>query len=281
MARRAQISRNQITLARTLAQVSRTVHGVRPSPGWVGAVVRSIVTVGTMLLVWPRTVSAQWYVAGYLGTNHTMPASVSIEQPSIGTSLEFSDVTFNARPFQSPQYYGLRVGCLFGERRRWGVEFEWVHPKLYADTSRTVQVAGRSGGAVVDTTIAMDAFVQRYAMSHGMNFALVNLLTRVPIAHASRGLPSRIALTARAGAGLMLPHAESTVGGQSREQYERGGFGFQLAGGIDLRLVGRLSATLDYKFGHARPEITIVDGTARTSANVHQVAFGLAFGLAR
>src|SRR5712692_9074604 len=179
-------------------------HDVRHSRSSVGAVVRSIVTVGAVLLVCPRTVRAQWYVAGYLGTNHTIPASVSIEQPSIGTSLEIGDVTFIARPFQSPQYYGVRVGHVFGERRRWGVEFEWVHPKLYADTSRVVHVAGRSGGARVDTTTIMDAFVQRYAMSHGMNFALLNLVTRMPITTASSGFTSRVALTARAGAGLML-----------------------------------------------------------------------------
>jgi len=71
------------------------------------------------------------------------------------------------------------------------------------------------------------------------------------------------------------------VGGRSREQYQRAGIGFQVAGGVDVRLAGWLSAIADYKFGHARPEIDIVDGTGQMSANVHQLAFGLAFGLSR
>jgi hypothetical protein len=208
-----------------------------------------------------------------------MSNTVSIDQPSLGTSLQFSDVTFDARPFTSPQYYGVRVGYLFGERRRWGLEVEWLHPKVYADTTLPVHVTGRSGGVAVDTTTTMDTFVQRYAMSHGMNFALINFVARKPL--ATTGAASRVALIGRAGAGPMLPHAESTVAGRSREQYESGGVGFQFAGGIDVRLVGWLSAIADYKFGHAHPEITIVDGTGSTSANVHQVAFGLAFGLAR
>jgi opacity protein-like surface antigen len=238
------------------------------------------ITCAALLMV-SRSADAQWYVAGYLGANHTTPATVTIDQPAVGTSLEFQDVTFVARPFESPQYYGFRAGYMFGERRRWGAEFEWVHPKLYADTSRHVRVQGRSGGGSIDTTTTMDAVVQRYAMSHGMNFALFNLVTRMPITTASDGFASRVTLTARGGGGFMLPHAETTVSEQSLEQYEVAGFGFQLAGGIDVHLTGRLSATLDYKFGLARPEITIVDGTGSTSANVHQIAFGLAFGIAR
>jgi len=229
-----------------------------------------------MSLISASAADAQWYVAGYLGANHTMPATVSIDQPSLGTSLHFDDVTFVARPFTSPQYYGLRCGHLFGDERRWGLEFEWLHPKVYAEVERAVYVTGRSVGVTVDTTTRMDTFVQHYAMSHGMNFALVNVVARRAV-----GAASRLAVIGRAGAGPMLPHAETTVAGRSREQYAGAGLGFQVAGGVDVRLVGWLSAIADYKFAHARPQISIVDGTGRMSANVHQVAFGLAFGLSR
>ena len=241
----------------------------------------SVATAGAILLIHAPTAAAQWYVAGYLGANHTMPATVSIDQPSLGTSLDFEDVTLVARPFTSPQYYGLRVGHLFGDQRRLGVEVEWLHPKVYADVEKNVHVTGRSRGVTIDTTTRMDTFVQHYAMSHGMNFALVNIVGRMPLGAKSGGQVSRVALVGRAGLGPMLPHAETTVGGRSREQYERAGIGFQVAGGVDVQLVGWLSAIADYKFGHARPEITIVDGTGRMSANVHQLAFGLAFGLSR
>jgi hypothetical protein len=236
-------------------------------------------TATAFLLLCASRAEAQWYVAGYLGANHTMPATVSIDQPSLGTSLEFHDVTFEAKPFTSPQYYGVRVGHLFGNGRQWGLEFEWLHPKVYANTARDVHVTGQSGGVDGDTTIRMDAVVQHYAMSHGMNFALVNFVARIPF--ADHGAASRWSFVGRAGAGPMFPHAETTVDGRSRSQYEAAGLGVQVAGGIDVRLAGWLSATADYKFGHARPEITIVDGTGQMSANVHQIAFGLAFGFAR
>ena len=239
-----------------------------------------VILVASMFLVWPDTVHAQWYAAGYLGTNRTLSAPVSIEQPTRNTSLTFSDVPFEARPFKSPQYYGVRVGHMFGRQRRFGAEFEWIHPKAYADTTQVVHISGRLNGVLVDTDGRMDTIVQRYAMSHGMNFALFNAVMRIPLSESGSGLASRVAVTARAGAGPMLPHAENTVAGESREQYEAGGIGYQVAGGVDVRLVGWLSVFSDYKFGHGNPEVMIADGTGGTTANVHQLAFGLAFGMA-
>lgn len=232
-------------------------------------------------LICPRVAHAQWYVAGYLGANHTLSAPISVDQPDLGTSLEFADVPFAARPFESPQYYGVRAGRLFGAQRRFGVEFEWFHPKVYAETDKAVHISGRYAGAPIDTTAPMDTIVQRYSMSHGMNFMLVNAVMRVPVSDAGSGLASRVALTGRAGAGPMLPHGESQVVGMVVEQYEVAGVGYQVAGGADVRLVGWLSATVEYKFGHASPEITIDRGTGHTTANLHQIAFGLAVGLAR
>ena len=240
-----------------------------------------VAALGSALLLSPTVADAQWYAAGYLGTNRTLSAPVTIDQPARSTSLTFSDVSFEARPFKSPQYYGVRVGRLFGERRRFGVEFEWLHPKAYADTSQVVHITGRHAGVNVDAIARMDTIVQRYAMSHGMNFALVNAVVRVPLAEGGNGFASRVAFTARAGAGPMVPHAENTIDGESREQYEAGGIGYQVAGGLDVRLAGPLSAAIDYKFGHGTPEVMVVDGTGRTTANVHQLAFGLALGFSR
>ena len=87
-----------------------------------------------LLAIAPRPAAAQWYVAGYAGGNHTQPATVSIDQPSRGIHLEFTDVPFESQSLTSPQYYGYRVGRLFGRDRQWGVEFEFIHPKVFSRT---------------------------------------------------------------------------------------------------------------------------------------------------
>ena len=222
----------------------------------------------------PVPADAQWFAAAYLGANATRPSTVSVEVPSQGLSVEYHDVEFEARPFASPQYYGGRVGRWFGASGRVGVEVEFIHLKMYAKTEGQYATTGAFGTAPDTPGAAMDAVVQRYAMSHGLNFLVANLVTRTPL----RGPMSFVA---RAGLGPTLPHAETTVLGQARDGYEYGGFGAHVAAGLDVRLRGRLSLVAEYKFTYASPRIDLADGFGQTTAATHHVAFGLAFGIAR
>jgi hypothetical protein len=226
--------------------------------------------------------SAQWYVAGFAGANHTQPATVTIDQPSRDTHLDIAGVTFRSESMDSPQYYGYRVGWLHGDRTRWqwGLELEFVHPKVFGRTGRTVTFSGRIGGVAVSATAPMDTLVSRYAMSHGLNFALANLVLRFPLGAPGTG-PSRFAVMARAGAGPTIPHAETTIQGESYDGYEVDGLGIHGAVGLEARLAGRLSGTLEYQCSYARPTITVVDGTGHTTATVHQLAVGLTIRLTR
>lgn len=222
----------------------------------------------------PARAEAQWYIGAYLGGNYTHPADVNIDQPDEGRALTFHDVHFDAKPLKSPQYYGYRFGRMFGTSRRFGIELEFIHLKVISRTSDSYLITGRSGGTTVDSVLPMDTYAQRYAMTHGLNFILANFVWRTPI----RG---PFAFIARAGAGPTLPHAESAIAGVSLEQYEYAGMGAHASAGIDLRLHNKWSAIAEYKLTTAHPEISIPSGTGKTSALTHQVAFGLAFGLAR
>jgi len=197
----------------------------------------------------PTAAQAQWYVGAYLGANYTHPATIRVDLPAAQLALRYDDVGFSGEPFASPQYYGIRIGREVG-RGRLGVEVEFIHLKVYADP--------------------MDAVVTRYAMSHGLNFLLVNLVARQPIANG------RASLVGRGGIGPTLPHAETTVLGIEREQYEFGGIGWQAAAGVEIALARRLRAEAEYKFTFARPVIDVAGGTGRTSSATHQVTFGLA-----
>ena len=151
----------------------------------------------------PAHADAQWFAAAYLGANATTSATVSIEVPDEGLALAYHDVAFEARPFASPQYYGARVGRLFGTSRRFGVEVEFIHLKVYAQTQDRYPTTGELGTSQAAAGGPMDAVVQRFAMSHGLNFLLANLVTRT-----SLGGP--MSFTARAGFGPTLPHGETT-----------------------------------------------------------------------
>ncbi|HWB15382.1 MAG TPA: outer membrane beta-barrel protein [Vicinamibacterales bacterium] len=235
-----------------------------------------IISIGalTAAAVLPARAEAQWYAGAYLGANYTQPANVSIDQPSRDTSLTFSDVHFAAEPWTSPQYYGWRVGRFFGASRRWGIELEYTHLKVIAKTDESYAVSGTLDGAPIGPDIGpMNTIVDRYRMTHGLNFYVGNLIVREPLRW------SRATFVGRAGAGITVPHAETTIRGEGREQYEYGGPGMNLSAGVDVRLTRLLSAVADYKFTFAKPEIDIVDGVGRTRSATHQVTIGLAIGM--
>jgi hypothetical protein len=228
-----------------------------------------------LTVLFSQPAHAQYYSAVYLGGNRTMSTDVSINQPSHNTAVAFHDVTFSAKPFQSPQYYGVRLGRLFGPARDYGVEVEFIHLKVIANTEKTVGISGQVAGVGVGPSAPMETIVDRYSMTHGLNFLLINAVVRQPVGSG------RMAIIARAGAGPTLPHAETSVLGAERAQYEFAGMGAHFAGGLDIRLRTRISALVEYKLTVARPQISIDAGDGQMLAITHQVAVGLAFGLSR
>ena len=85
--------------------------------------------------------------------------------------LTYGGVSFEAKPLEAPQYYGYRFGHTSTIKGpQFGIEFEFLHLKVYAKTDEPVALVGRINGAPVSATERMDARVSRYSMSHGLNF---------------------------------------------------------------------------------------------------------------
>lgn len=217
--------------------------------------------VGAVLLLVPGVASAQWYAGVYMGGHTTRPADVRVAGD--GYDITYPDVEFRAESLTSPQYYGWRLGRFVDEGRRLGVELEFIHLKVIAERE------------------SLGPEVSRYQMTHGLNFLVVNLTNRRPFGRSAYG-DAPYAFVTRAGVGITLPHAETTILGVPREQYEYAGLGAHLAAGFDIRLRGRLSLVTEYKLTYARPTITTAhSGTGRTTALSHHAAVGFAFGLSR
>jgi hypothetical protein len=230
------------------------------------------------LLVSPAIASAQIYGSISAGANHTGSADVTVTVPSAGLGVTYHDVQFSARPFDSPQYYVWRLGRLVGPAQRFGVEFEFTHLKVISNTAKSYVASGTIAGLAIPggTALPMNAEVQEYQMTHGLNFLLVNGVARLPL-----GAHGRVSLVGRVGLGSTLPHAETNVLNQSSQHYEFAGVGFGGSAGLVFKLTRILSVTADYKISDADPRITVVAGTGQMRAVSQQVAIGLAFGFAR
>lgn len=225
----------------------------------------------------PALASAQIYGSISAGANHTSPADVTVNVPAAGLGVTYDDVQFSARPFDSPQYYVWRLGRLIGKRQRFGLEFEFTHLKVIGQTAKTYAATGTINGAALPSgaTLPMNAEVEEYQMTHGLNFLIVNGVARFPLAGP------RLALVTRAGIGSVLPHAESDVLGAALQRYQFAGLGVNGSAGLALKLTHLLSLVADYKISAASPRITVVGGTGQMTAVSQQIAFGLAFGFAR
>jgi hypothetical protein len=202
------------------------------------------------LMANPADARAEWTVAGYLGASWTSPDSLALDQPANGVHLSWSDVTLRSRSFESPPYYGYRIGWFPSPNAPLGVQGELIHLKVFADSD------------------ALAPAVQRFSISHGLNLLLGSVVWRQP-------QERRVRFAARAGIGVAIPHGESQVFGVSQEQYEVSSLALQGAVGPTVRLATHLGAIVEYKVTTARPAVSVAGGTMTGRYTSQHVAAGL------
>jgi hypothetical protein len=190
-----------------------------------------------------------WTVGAYAGGAWTHSADVTLVSSTYGQQV-LPDVTFRSESFESPIYYGYRMGHRLG-RTALFVEGELIHLKVVAN----------------EQTLAPP--LESLAMTHGMNLILGNALWM------RRAGNDRVRVTLRGGFGITVPHAETRVHGQERGAYEYGSLGWQLAPGVALHATGPLYLNAEYKFTSARPEIETADGQATVPARTHHWLIGV------
>lgn len=242
---------------------------------------RRVVVVASMLTLWAaREAAADWTLTAYLGASRTQETSLTLVRPGSDTHVTLSPVHYDSASFEAPPYYGYRVGW-FPKSTWFGVEGEFIHLKVIADTARVTTVDGTFDGARVTGRRPMEEIIQRFSISHGMNLVLVNAVVRRGVAMSARTPTPRLVLTGRFGAGASIPHPESTVNGMTFESYEWGAFSMQGGAGIELRLGGRAYLTGEYKLSRTVQDVTIPGGSVRTPLVTHHLVGGLVTHLGR
>jgi hypothetical protein len=209
----------------------------------------------------------------FIGGALTQVSSIHLVQDQTQTDVVLSPVHYRSESFDAPIYYGYRAGVF--PRSGWlGVEGEFIHLKVVAETARTTSVTGVLDGRPVSATRPLADVVQRFEISHGLNLVLANVVARY-METAARPSASRWILSGRFGIGASIPNAESTFAGVSREQYEWGALSLQGAGGVEVRLTTRLYLTGEYKFTRTVQQVSVVSGTVRTPLRTHHLVAGV------
>jgi hypothetical protein len=234
-----------------------------------------ILLVAGVVLALPSPAHADVMLSAYLGGAWTHPSTASLHQPPQQTSLEFVDLHYRGESNRPRRYYGYRIGWIPRSRRWMAIEAEHVHAKVFAETADIRRVRGTLQGVPIDVSQKVSLVVQDLAMSHGLNFIFGNFVLRREFG-PRHGSGRRASATIRMGAGPTVPHAESTIGGVRREQYEYGGIGAQVGGGIEFAVWRSLHVLGEYKFTGTSARISVDRGEAVIPARSHHVVAGAA-----
>jgi lipid A oxidase len=226
-----------------------------------------VLSVSCVYLVSLQPARAEWAAAAYFGGARTAQTALRVQAQ--GTDLRIHPISYRANSFQSPIYYGYRAGYFF--TRHFGVEGEFTHLKVYADTARNAQFSGSLRGSPFNGMARLDSVVQRFNITHGANLLVANFVARKGLGHDLES--PRFTLLARVGGGLTIPHAENEILGISNdERYQIGSPAFHLAAGTEIRLWRRLSADTEVKYTRTRENVDTAQGAAESLLNsVHGI----------
>ncbi|MEM4408130.1 MAG: outer membrane beta-barrel protein [Candidatus Caldarchaeum sp.] len=215
-----------------------------------------------------------WQVAFYGGRSLTQPSEITLHLPGQKTRLRFEGVRYSDRSFEMPIYYGVKVNYFLPKNPSLVFGVEVLHNKVYAQAERDVRAFGVENGVPVDRNQRLSDTVQKFDVSHGVNYLTFNVTYR-PLSGRGGNFVPYLGL----GLGVLLLHPENRVGGQAREQWEWDGFGWQVFLGGEYELGSGWSLFFEYKYTDSSVTVNVVDGWADTRLRTHHFAFGSAYRL--
>jgi len=254
---------------------------MKASPDFCG--VRSRVAGRSVLLLLVACLSgrtaarAEFVISGFGGAAFTQDNELRLKQAG-GTDLTFHGVSYEGRDFQSPQYYGVRLSYFLSEHPHWGFGLEFIHAKIYLDTSETVHVSGSRAGAPVNDSERVADTINSFSISHGLNFLTADLIYRWFPAERGASVAGRFQPYAGLGVGALIPHVESDIGGVKAEEYQWRGPGVQPFLGTNFDVTRHWSLFVEYKFSYANlDELSIPGGSISLEPLSHHLVAGISF----
>jgi lipid A oxidase len=238
------------------------------------AIFFSIITVGVLQA---DIAKAELSLAFFAGKSFTDDGDLTLKQGN--THLDFKNVSWDDHSFDTPIYYGMRVGYWFDSHPNWGFSVDFNHMKNYLDYAATVPVSGVRGGVAVNGREPISNTIEDFNMSHGLNTLTFNAQYRwFPAGVRDDSLLGRIQLYAGLGAGFSIPHVEAKVNGIETYEYQWGA-GPVINGllGFNVDIYRFVSGFVEYKLTYADVEAELKGGGSINTETVnHQIIFGLA-----
>ncbi len=250
----------------------------------LGAMAGGLLLAGSLPAQPATPTRSEMYVSWRYNSENFARTDMRIVQASRGTDFLLHDVAsheergwnelFRHKP-TVPQY-SVRIGYVLPYAPAWAAEISFEHARFVVTRPQGVRLSGTLSGRALDSSVVLTKEVLDFRMNNGANFLLLNLVRKsnLPgeVAHSGN-----VALLAKAGAGLLFPHADNAVfGKRNSPAFQFGGVDVGLEAALRVHVSQRLYVELGQKGVFARYRgIKIRDGHADLDVWAHTTALSL------
>jgi hypothetical protein len=165
----------------------------------------------------------EWYFSWGYSKEYWQPSDIHISQPALGNDFTIHDVRAEDYPqwnsgvfnkqLTDPEY-SVRVGHFFDKYRTLALELNYDHTKYSSYIDQNARVSGKISGNYVDMIQLLSYDYFHYNLHNGANHVMINIVKRIPILGEVNQTFS-LAGMLKAGAGIMLPHSENEIMGNT------------------------------------------------------------------
>lgn len=170
-----------------------------------------------------------WYFSWGYSRQQYAPSDIHVSQPSQGNDFTLHQARASDFPasipdtisslfqleFTNPQE-NIRIGRFLNPEKTFAIEFSLDHSKYNTDIGQTVGVSGTKGGAPYNGSLTLTEQDFFYALHNGLNHVMVNAVWLKHL-YGPENQPGDLQLISRAGAGILLPHADNTIFGKANQ----------------------------------------------------------------
>ena len=172
---------------------------------------------------------SNWYFSWGYSRQQYAPSDIHISQPSQGndftlhqargsdfpSSFEDTVKSLTELEFTNPQE-NVRIGKFMNPEKTFAIEFSLDHSKYQTDLNQTVRVSGTKNNAPYNGNLKLTEQDFSYALHNGLNHVMINAVWLQHL-YGPENKAGHLQLISRAGAGILLPHADNVIFGKANE----------------------------------------------------------------
>jgi len=170
-----------------------------------------------------------WYFSWGYSRQQYAPSDIHISQPSLGNdftlhqtaasdfpaSVQDTIHSFTEFEFTNPQE-NVRIGKFMNPEKTFAIEFSLDHSKYNTDLNQSVRVSGTKAGQPYNQNLTLTEQDFYYALHNGLNHIMINAVWLHHL-YGPENQAGDLQLISRAGAGILLPHADNVIFGNTNE----------------------------------------------------------------